>query len=225
MRSLATLANLLLGLAVVFWALAAKADCPHGTKENHPHCPGEPPVTRIVFLTSATFKGDLGNTLGCVDADGLDRADCICNELADAAGLGTNFAAWLSTSAGDPATSTGDPATDFFRSPVAYFRVDGVMVASSWADRVDNTILHPIEVDEQGGHPQRLTTTPIEVWTATNADGTADLSENCLAWTTDTTEQGRIGFNRGATNSSWTQSGETAGCAEQGHHLYCFEQE
>ena len=217
MRSLSTLATLLLGLAVVFWALAAKADCPHGTKENHPHCPGEPPVTRIVFLTSATFKGDLGNTLGCVDADGLDRADCICNALADAAGLGTNFAAWLSTSA-------GDPATDFFESPVAYARVDGVMVASSWADLVDNTILHPIEVDEQGGHPQRLTTTPIRVWTATNANGTVDLSENCLAWTSpDTSEQGRIGFNSGATNSGWTNQ-HTVNCAEQSH-LYCFEQE
>ncbi len=215
MRTLSSLTTLLVGLVVVFWAPAAKAHCPHDKSTTHEHCAVEPPVTRIVFLTSATFKGDLGNTLGCVDADGLDRADCICNALADAAGLGTNFAAWLSTSA-------GDPATDFFRSPTAYFRVDGVMVASSWADLVDNTILHPIEVDEQGGHPQHLPTTPVEVWTATNADGTANLSENCLAWTS-TTGSGRIGFNRGATNSSWTQS-EGPNCVEQGH-LYCFEQE
>ncbi len=38
MRSLSTLATLLLGLAVVFWAPVAQADCPHGTKFIHPHC-------------------------------------------------------------------------------------------------------------------------------------------------------------------------------------------
>ena len=39
MRVLATLATLLLGLAVVFWAPTANADCPHkGTKFHHKHC-------------------------------------------------------------------------------------------------------------------------------------------------------------------------------------------
>jgi hypothetical protein len=40
---LVTLATLLLGLAVVFWAPAAKAHCPHGNSTTHEHCPGEPP--------------------------------------------------------------------------------------------------------------------------------------------------------------------------------------
>ncbi len=44
MRTLSTLATLLLGLAVVFWAPAAKAHCPHGNDPNHEHCGGgEPP--------------------------------------------------------------------------------------------------------------------------------------------------------------------------------------
>ncbi len=44
MRTLATLATLLVGLAVVFWALAAKADCPHkGTEFDHKHCDGVEP--------------------------------------------------------------------------------------------------------------------------------------------------------------------------------------
>jgi len=38
MRYLSTLATLLLGLAVVFWAPAAKADCPHNDNDAHQHC-------------------------------------------------------------------------------------------------------------------------------------------------------------------------------------------
>ena len=40
MRTLSTLASLLVGLAFIFWAPTAKADCPHGTKFDHPHCNG-----------------------------------------------------------------------------------------------------------------------------------------------------------------------------------------
>ncbi len=50
MRSLSALATLLLGLAFVFWAPAAKADCPHGTKNIHPHCDGvEPPPPEVTL--------------------------------------------------------------------------------------------------------------------------------------------------------------------------------
>ena len=196
MRTLLSLTTLLAALAFVSVAPTAKADCPHnGTKFDHPHCGGGEQLTRIVFLTSVTFQGDLGNDLGCDNAISLDRADCICNALADAAELGTNFAAWLSTSA-------GNPAADFFPSPTAYVRVDGVMVASSWADLVDGTILHPIEVDEQGVHPGSelrgqsldliLANTQRPVWTGTNTDGTfpplppplPQDSQNCQEWTT-----------------------------------------
>ena len=44
MRTLSTLATLLLGLAVVFWAPAAKAHCPHGGEVIPEHCGGTPPV-------------------------------------------------------------------------------------------------------------------------------------------------------------------------------------
>lgn len=47
MRTLTTLSALILGLTFVFWAPAAKADCPHkGTKFNHPHCGGDEPPPR-----------------------------------------------------------------------------------------------------------------------------------------------------------------------------------
>ena len=62
MRSISTLATLLLGLAVVFLAPAAKADCPHGTKFIHPHCNVvEPPSGGIGVLRDAG-----GNIIGKV---------------------------------------------------------------------------------------------------------------------------------------------------------------
>ena len=44
MRSLSTLATLFLGLAVVFWAPAAKAHCPHANHPDPEHCFVEPPL-------------------------------------------------------------------------------------------------------------------------------------------------------------------------------------
>ncbi len=53
MLTLSTLATLLVGLAIVFWAPPAKADCPHGTKLIHPHCDSaEPPPGPLVVRDS-----------------------------------------------------------------------------------------------------------------------------------------------------------------------------
>ncbi len=72
MRSLSTLATLLLGLAVVFWAPAAKADCPHNeTKFDHPHCPGEPPGATLGDLDCSTddVAKYTGTQWECVSAE------------------------------------------------------------------------------------------------------------------------------------------------------------
>ncbi len=60
MRSLSTLATLLVGLAIVFWAPTAKADCPHkDTNFDHKHCDSE--VGGIGTLLDAN-----GDTIGRV---------------------------------------------------------------------------------------------------------------------------------------------------------------
>ncbi len=62
MRSLSTLATLLLGLAVAFWAPATKAHCPHGGDATHEHCGGGAPATsnefRFTGFTDETFNGE-----------------------------------------------------------------------------------------------------------------------------------------------------------------------
>ncbi len=71
MRTLATLATLLVGLAFVFLVPSAKADCPHGTKENHPHCDGgEPPPPGITL-------GDLSCTTDQIAK--YDGTDWVCD--------------------------------------------------------------------------------------------------------------------------------------------------
>jgi hypothetical protein len=59
MRTLATLATLIVGLAFVYWAPTAKADCPHkGTNFDHKHCDGEePPLPPGVTLGDLSCSG------------------------------------------------------------------------------------------------------------------------------------------------------------------------
>jgi hypothetical protein len=136
------------------------------------------PDSRIAFVSSDTFQGDLGNNLGC--PDGVAGGDCICETLAGNAGLGMNFKAWLSTSTDEPADA------NFYHHDGPYVRIDGVMVAVSWDDLTDGTLLHPIEVDELGGRPG-ITSAPGSqaqlVWTGTDADGTVDGVATCDDWT------------------------------------------
>lgn len=65
MRSLATLATLLLGLAILSWAPAAKADCPHNGDDVHQHCgsgtSGSTPYKFAGYSSSAyLLTGDIG---------------------------------------------------------------------------------------------------------------------------------------------------------------------
>ena len=62
MRNLSTLATLLLGLAVVFWAPAAKAHCPHANHPDPEHCSVEPPLGPSPNILSA-HPDDSGNIL------------------------------------------------------------------------------------------------------------------------------------------------------------------
>ena len=89
MRTLATMATLVLGLAVVFWAPAAKAHCPHNGDDMHAHCPGEPaPSTsnefRFIGFSTVTIAGDQGMIAMhalCQDDFGLNSKMCTSEEF------------------------------------------------------------------------------------------------------------------------------------------------
>jgi len=172
--------------------------------------------SRIAFVSSDTFQGDLGNSLGC--PDGLAGGDCICEALAGNAGLGMNFKAWLATSTDEPA------GANFYHHDGPYVRIDGVMVAVSWEDLTDGTLLQPIEVDEQGGRPGIDTNSQL-VFTGTDADGTAFSlgSASCNDWTVTSDPGGGREGNLTATDRDWTTLTST-GCDAK-RPIYCFEQQ
>ncbi len=92
MRTLTTLATLIVGLAIVFSAPTAKADCPHNSDDTHPHCGGgEPPAPAtsneyrfIGFTDPGTIDGGQGmldmHAL-CQDDFGPDARMCTSEEF------------------------------------------------------------------------------------------------------------------------------------------------
>jgi hypothetical protein len=158
-----------------------------------------------MFVTSATFTGNLG---------GLTGADATCATAASAAGLPGTFVAWLSTSSVDAISRLGTAR--------GWVRADGQPFVDTTADMVAGLIFYPPQVDEFGGY---VFDAWIDTMTGTLADGTR-ASATCSDWTSSaTSDTGSVGF--GITGAaSWTDTIDNAytvpGCMG-GEHLYCFQ--
>jgi hypothetical protein len=173
---------------------------------------------RRVFVTSQVFTGDLG---------GLTGADAKCQTLADAAGLGGTYMAWLSD-------LTGDPQTRMSHDGLPYVLADGVtVVASDWAQLTSGGLQHAIDTTELLG-PAPIGSAQCDdifpsptVWTNTQWDGTLfDVGETCNSWS------GGVGpsawGHADLSGLSWTLHCNGGGvpvlsCANTAA-LYCFEQ-
>ncbi len=169
---------------------------------------------KVVFVTSTTYKGNLG---------GLDGADDKCNERAMAACMSGSFRAWLSD-------NTGSPNSRFVQSSIPYRLIDGTIIASNYADLTDGTLSAPIQLTELGGAPAM---SPVGCmvqqmsYSATDISGDLEpehADETCSDWTA-TTGEAAWGFNT-VTNGNWT-----LGCYGTGGNtcnvnatLYCFQQ-
>ncbi len=121
---------------------------------------------KTVFVTSATFKNNLG---------GLKGADDKCQTEADSPASivpsGT-YLAWLSD-------GTDSPDTRFTKSSHPYMLPDGTKIAEDFTDLTDGSLLHTINIDSTGQ--------PLGwqlFWTGTNPDGTTvQHSYTCNGWT------------------------------------------
>src|SRR5207245_9449153 len=103
-------------------------------------------ATRRAFITSSAFTADFG---------GAGAGDTACQNLANAAGLGGTWMAWVSD-------SNSSPSARFSRATVPYRLLDGTRVAASYAALASGTLEHGIDRDQRGTvWPTR------EVWTAT----------------------------------------------------------
>ncbi len=165
-----------------------------------------PPPIKAVFVTSATFNGNLG---------GLAGADAECQAAANASSVvpGTNegavYKAWLSD-------STGSPRTRFTRSTGPYALPNGTTVALNYSDLTDGSLLHSIDVDENGAELSG----PL-VWTHTLEDGSPVAQFNaCSDWlssaSTGAPDVAELGSTE-ATNASWTM--ETLDRCSNFNHL------
>jgi cysteine-rich repeat protein len=162
---------------------------------------------RQVFVTSDTHRG---GGLG-----GLVGADAICAARAQAAGLAGVYMAWLSD-------ATDSPSTRFTQSLAPYVRVDGEVVADSWADLTTQGVDVTLSVDENGaavGHNR----SNGWAWSDTNADGTGRGRTHCENWS-NLRAQGNKGDTGSLNLWSTVVNPGSFNCISQPARLYCFEQ-
>jgi Putative metal-binding motif len=182
----------------------------------NPDTPDEQPG-KIIFITSQTFNGNLG---------GLAGADAKCQQLADAAGLGGTFKAWLSD-------STTDARDRLDHATVPYRLVDGPTVADDFTDLTDGSLDAPINRTENG------TVVNGRPWTGTDSAGEACFQASggtcnltaptggtiprlaCEDWTT-TEGIGEAVTGSIATSTAWTSEGDRR-CTDN-QRLYCIQQ-
>jgi hypothetical protein len=156
---------------------------------------------RRVFVTAGPVPALLMGAMG---------ADDLCRAIADDAGLGGDWMAWIS----DMMTW---PSTRFTQSTVPYVLVDGTPVANGFAGLIGGSLQHAIDMNELG-----TTVLDAEVWTGTSLMGDPSTYD-CLSWmNTGATVSGTVGLSSG-TESNWTMS-SLANCDRMDVHLYCFEQ-
>jgi len=174
--------------------------------------------TRRVFLSSAVVSADFG---------GVEGADAICADLADTAGLGSNFMAWVSSA--DQGVSVADR---FEPHDGPYVLLDGTPIAADWDDLIDGTLDAPILLDEYGEAPGGFGggschggATCTQVFTGTTAGGGAyeGQHDDCDGWSTTTYLPAFSGGDATATDQGWSLFAAGLRC-DYAARLYCFEQ-
>jgi len=91
--------------------------------------PPPPPPSKIVFVTSQKYTGNLGS---------MSSGDAICQHLAGINRLPGLYKAWLSN---DYMAPLYTPATTFTKSTGPYKLLDGRVVANNWDSLVSDTLL------------------------------------------------------------------------------------
>ena len=185
-----------------------------------------------VFLTSQRFTGDLlTDSLQFPDCasvtSGIEGADCICQELAESAGLSGNYLAWIASS-----DIFSAPEIRFNKSNFIYRRTDGAIIAMSYTDLTDGLLLNPIDINENG---EQVDSSSVDllVWSNVAIDGTRGPGDNeastCQNWTSSASGPFDTSSRTGdftIPTGTWTDIGIVNDCDGSfiRPRLYCFEQ-
>ncbi len=152
---------------------------------------------RRVFATSEEYPVGFG---------GVNAADARCTQHAGE--LGGTWRAWIGTEAA-PAASRMNP----FDGP--YRVIGGAVVAESFADLIDGSLLAPINRDETG----IFVSAQSRAWTGTRPDGSWS-GKDCSGWVVGS-ESLVASAGRVVVSGEWTDADLTCDSLAR---FYCIEQ-
>lgn len=172
-------------------------------------------VERRVFVSSATYKGDLNKDQNDPqELTGLSLADARCQALATTADLKGTYKAWLSD-------SSGSPFPRFDTKFVGHYRLVSKgypIVATGWQGLTTEKLQHAINADEKGA--------PVSgklVWTNTLQNGTTASNINhCIKWSSKAALLPSTVGTTDAADAKWTSLNAEQSCSGA-NRLYCFE--
>lgn len=162
-------------------------------------------LPKRMFVTSQVYSGNFG---------GVQGGDSICNTLAKAAILGGTWKVFLSDGTAGALARTSEVGP--------WFRVD--RTTKIFNNRTGFTVGALAAIYNEYGSS---VASSARAWTGTRADGTADGSQNCSDWTSDT---GSVYGTAGNPNKlladgpKWMFGNEGAAPCTSQYRLYCFEQ-
>ena len=154
-----------------------------------------------VFISSTGYDGN--------DFVNLAGADTECQDMANIAGLGSSWKAWVSD-------STTSASERLHHSTVPYRLLNCTKIADNWNDLTDGDIDAQINLDE---NRQDVAFT---VRTGTYSNGSS-APTNCLDWTDQTNIEYSMGGHTNGLLTEWTQW-TSLGCLLNTIRIYCFEQ-
>lgn len=182
------------------------------------------PSIKRVFVTSIDYAPSWG---------GPEKADKLCTNVANGAGLGGTWVAWVSIGAPNVPDEPINRITQYGSNPNAgpWYLVDQTTKVFANVGALSGAPLVPINQDETGGAVGQL----IGAWTGTLVGGTAS-TDDCSGWSTTfspTTATVGTPAYAGANKkpADWTEGNAAASGADQQfnycndkHRLICFEQ-
>jgi len=184
--------------------------CDDGGIKNGDGCTSECEHEFTVFISNTRYYGDLTPTTSLYS--GIQRADDMCQKMADGVGLGgpnRQYRAWLSDNKTSPVTRF-----DLGEFKGTFVLTNGTVIAKGWVELVSGKLNSAIRYDQN--EFERVG----PVWTSTNVNGYAN-SNNCDNWTTKSSGLfGRTGYSD-SPESDWT-SYSSQKCDLQSH-IYCFQ--
>lgn len=168
----------------------------------------------LAFVTSTVSNGILGGLVG---------ADRLCQARAEAGGFWGSYKAWLSNAVDSPSSRFRCTAASC--SAQGYALVDGVSIASDWADLttcdgIAGACLEALLVLSEFNQP-----VVNAAWTNTKTDGSPGGTTNvhCQNWTVgNNLFTGNTGFPELA-DDNWTRASFDP--CNRGNSLYCFQQD